>query len=157
MAHRDYMKIALQLAKIALEDGEVPVGAIVVKNGKVIGTGINRCERDKLATAHAEILAIESASKTIGDWRLDGCTMYVTLEPCPMCAGAIINSRIDTVVYALMDIKGGAMGGRIDISHNVFAKNVQTIGGVCEESAKELMDSFFSYIRSKTQNKILNL
>ena len=97
MAHRDFMARALELAQLAADMGEVPVGAVVVKDNKIIGEGYNRRETDGSATAHAEILAIEAACKTLGSWRLENCTLYVTLEPCAMCTGAIINSRIKMV------------------------------------------------------------
>ena len=96
-----YMKRALELAELAAKAGEVPVGAVVIKDGRIISEGYNRRETDSSATAHAEIIAVEGACRALGTWRLSGCTLYVTLEPCPMCAGALINSRIDRVVYGV--------------------------------------------------------
>ena len=105
-----YMKQALELARRAAQMGEVPVGAVVVRNGEVIGAAGNRRECDHSATAHAELLAIEQACKQVGSWRLSDCTLYVTLEPCPMCAGAIVNARVGRVVFGCKDARAGAMG-----------------------------------------------
>ena len=110
-----FMKEALKLAKKAAELGEVPVGAVIVYDGKSIARGYNRREIDQDGVAHAELIAIRRACKKIGFWRLEGCTLYVTLEPCPMCTGAIINTRIDRVVFGASDPKGGAMGGVTDL------------------------------------------
>lgn len=147
MAHRDYMKIAIELAEKALSMGEVPVGAVVVKDGEIIGEGYNTRESRQMATGHAEISAIEAACKALGSWRLEGCTLYVTLEPCAMCAGAIINSRIDRVVYGAPDMKSGAMGGRIDLTQVVLSRRVEIIQGVREEECLALLDSFFKSLR----------
>ena len=111
-----YMKKALENARIAFDLGEVPVGAVIVKDGEIISTGYNERETGKSATAHAELLAIERACEKLGSWRLHGCTLFVTLEPCPMCSGAIINSRIERVVSALKDPKAGALGSVLDLN-----------------------------------------
>ena len=105
-----FMQEALRLAALAASCGEVPVGAVVVRDGEVIGRGYNRRETDGSAIAHAEILAIEEACRTVGSWRLGGCTLYVTLEPCPMCTGAIVNARVERVVYGLKDPAAGCCG-----------------------------------------------
>ena len=149
MSHREFMNIALELAKKAYDMGEVPVGAVVVKNGCVIGRGYNTRENEQNALGHAEINAINDACKTLGSWRLDGCTLYVTLEPCPMCAGAIINSRIDTVVYSLIDFKAGAMGGKLDLTNSGLNHTPEIIVGVGEKESLALLDCFFENLRNK--------
>ena len=111
-----FMQKALELAKISAAEGEVPVGAIIVKGDEIVGTGRNRREYGKNALYHAEIEAIDNACKTLGGWRLWECDMYVTLEPCPMCAGAIINSRIKTVYYGASDLKAGSFGSVVDFN-----------------------------------------
>ena len=151
MAHRDFMQRALQLAQKAADLGEVPVGAVVVKDNRIIGEGYNRRETDGSATAHAEILAIESACKALGSWRLENCTLYVTLEPCAMCAGAIINSRIKMVVYSAEDYKAGALGGLCDLTKLPFNHRPEIIIGVMEEEARSLLKSFFEKLRKEKQ------
>ena len=139
-----YMSLALKEAeKSALAD-EVPVGAIIVKDGKVISRGHNLREKSNDPTAHAEIVAIRKACKKFGSWRLVGCTMYVTIEPCSMCAGTLLWSRIDKIVYGAKDFKGGALGSSI----NIFdAKNInhhpEIVGGVLENECSALMSNFF--------------
>lgn len=147
MTHRDYMAQAIQLAEKCEQWGEVPVGAVVVKDGQIIGEGYNTREKRQDSLGHAEIMAIQSACKYVKNWRLDGCTLYVTLEPCSMCAGAIINARLDRVVYGAPDMKAGAMGGRIDLPHLIMGRQVETIQGVCEEECLQLLDDFFKKIR----------
>lgn len=149
MAHRDFMQRALELAHTAYDLGEVPVGAVVVKNNKIIGEGYNRRETDGSATAHAEILAIEAACKTLGSWRLENCTLYVTLEPCAMCTGAIINSRIKLVVFSAEDYKAGAMGGMCNLCSLPFNHKPEIIIGVMEEEARSLLKDFFKTLREK--------
>ena len=126
---------AIELAKRAAEQGEVPVGALVVKSdtGEVVSGAYNLRESGKSATAHAEILAIEDACKKLGGWRLSGCTLYVTLEPCPMCAGAIINSRIDRVVYGASDALAGCCGSVMNFNAYPFSHAFQVSSGVCED------------------------
>ena len=136
------MKQALDLAKIAMEQDEVPVGAIIVQGDKVIARAYNTREKDKNALYHAEIKAIDEACKVLGGWRLVGCTMYVTLEPCPMCAGAIINSRIEKVVYGAPDNKAGAFGTMINLtSYPLFKPEI--ISGVLKEECSQILTSFF--------------
>ena len=149
MAHRDFMQRAVELAQVAYSLGEVPVGAVVVKDNKIIGEGYNRRETDGSATAHAEILAIEDACRTLGSWRLENCTLYVTLEPCAMCAGAIVNSRIKMVVFSAEDYKAGAFGGMCDFTKLPFNHIPEIIIGVMEDEARSLLKSFFRNLREK--------
>ena len=138
-----FMQQALSLAKRAKDDGEVPVGAIVVKDGEIIGSGYNLRESNKMATAHAEILAIEEACRKLGSWRLLDCTLYVTLEPCPMCAGAIVNSRIARVVYGVKDSAAGCCGSVVDLNRYPFLHSFSLTSGVCEEDCALLLKEFF--------------
>ena len=149
MGHREYMKEALALAGRAMDMGEVPVGAVIVRDGIVIGRGWNTKESEGRATGHAEIMAIEEACRYTGDWRLEGCTLYVNLEPCPMCSGAILSARIDTVVYSLIDFKSGALGGKIDLSKDYSNHSVNILSGICEDEARDMMDLFFEKLRQK--------
>ena len=143
-----YMRAAIDLAKKAAELGEVPIGAVVVKDGEIVGEGFNLRENAKLSTAHAEIAAIESACKNLGGWRLFGCTLYVTLEPCAMCAGAIVNSRIDRVVYGASDIRFGACGSLFNINSYPLNHAFMIESGVCEEECKTLLSDFFKNLRN---------
>lgn len=136
------MKQAIDLAKIAMSQDEVPVGAIIVRDDKVIARAYNTREKDKNALYHAEIKAIDEACKTLGGWRLVGCTMYVTLEPCPMCAGAIVNSRIEKVVYGAPDNKAGAFGTMINLTDYPLFKP-EIVGGVLKEECAQLLTTFF--------------
>ena len=145
------MQEAIALAKNAAELGEVPIGAVVVKNGEIIGRGYNLRETKKLSTAHAEISAIEDACKNLGGWRLFGCTLYVTLEPCPMCAGAIVNSRIDRVVYGASDVRFGACGSLFNINSYPLNHAFELTSGVCEEECRTLLSDFFANLRQKKQ------
>ena len=149
MAHRDFMARALQLAQLAAHMGEVPVGAVVVKDNRIIGEGYNRRETDGSAIAHAEILAIENACKSVGSWRLDNCTLYVTLEPCAMCTGAIINSRVKLVVYGAEDYKAGAMGGLCNLTQLPFNHKPEIIIGVMEDECRGILKEFFGNLRKK--------
>ena len=142
-----YMKEALRLAQCAAQNGEVPVGAVIVKDSEIIATGANRRESDQSPTAHAEIIAIQEASKSIGSWRLDGCTLYVTLEPCPMCMGAIINSRIEKVVFGAFDLKAGACGSVVNLNKYAFNHHPEVIGGIMEDECGEILTDFFKKIR----------
>lgn len=144
-----YMKKALENARIAFDLGEVPVGAVIVKDGEIISTGYNERETGKSATAHAELLAIERACKNLGSWRLHGCTLFVTLEPCPMCSGAIINSRIERVVCALKDPKAGALGSVIDLNSYPLNHKCNVEFGLMENEARELLHRFFDILRFK--------
>ena len=139
----DWMQEAISLAEQAAARGEVPVGALIVRDGACIGRGYNLREMQGSAIAHAEILAIEEACRALGDWRLTGCTLYVTLEPCPMCAGAIINSRIDRVVFGLKDAVAGCCGSVINLNRYPFSHAFSLTEGVCEEECAALLRDFF--------------
>lgn len=137
------MKFALENAVKAAEKGDVPVGAVIVRDGEIIGQGRNKREEEKNALLHAEICAIDEACRKLGSWRLKGCTMYVTLEPCPMCAGAIINSRIERVVFGAYDEKAGCFGSVDNFSSKGFNHKVQIIGGFMEEDCQKILTEFF--------------
>lgn len=145
-----FMKIALNEAYKAYSIGEVPVGAIIVNDNKVIASGYNMRETLKDPTAHAEIIAIKKASEFLGGWRLIGCTMYVTIEPCAMCAGAIINSRIEKLIIGAKDPKMGACGSIINIVQNQdFNHRTDVIWGVMEDECSEIMKDFFRVLRKR--------
>ena len=147
----EFMRMALSLANNASEIGEIPVGAIVVNSkGEVISKAYNLRENKKSATAHAEILAIEQACSALGGWRLYGCTLYVTLEPCPMCAGALINSRIDRVVFGAYDMQAGCCGSVINFNAYPFNHAFKIVGGVLEEECREVLTNFFKNKRKDT-------
>jgi len=141
------MKTALALASSAAEKGDVPVGAVVVKENKIIGCGQNRCQSKKDPTAHAEIEAIRQAAIAVSDWRLTGCTLYVTLEPCAMCAGAIINSRIERVVIGAKEDHTGCCGSVCNLFAMPFSGFVKIETGVLEEECKTLLQRFFQKAR----------
>lgn len=143
----EYMRAALEEAKKASNAGEVPVGAVIVQEGKIIASAYNRRETDKNAVAHAEIICINNACRELGGWRLPKCTLYVTLEPCPMCAGAVINSRIERVVFGAYDNRFGSFGSLIDLSEHPFNHKPQICGGVLEEEARKLLKEFFLKLR----------
>lgn len=145
----NFMREALVLAREAADEGEVPVGAVIVKDGQIIATGRNRREADKHALAHAEIEAIDNACRALGGWRLFGCTLYVTLEPCPMCAGAIINARIDRVVYGAPDPKAGSCGSVTDLFVLPYNHRPQAESGVLEEECAAVLKEFFKSLRKK--------
>lgn len=138
-----YMRQALHWAEVAAELGEVPVGAVVVKNGEVIGVGYNRREADGNALAHAECEAIAAACRAVGSWRLHGCTLYVTLEPCPMCAGAIINARVERVVYGAADPKAGCVGSLINLFALDLNHTPKLTVGVLQEECSAVLTRFF--------------
>ena len=144
-----YMKKAIALAMECEKDGEVPVGAVIVKDGEIIATGRNRRETEKNALHHAEIEAIDNACKALGGWRLFDCDLYVTLEPCPMCAGAIINSRIKTVYFGAYDNKAGSFGSVADFNRLPYNHKPEIIAGVMEKECSELMTDFFKKLRDK--------
>lgn len=146
-----YMTLALKQAEIAASLGEVPVGAVLVRQGKILSVGYNRREIDKNSLAHAEILAIDAGCKAAGGWRLFDSVLYVTLEPCPMCAGAILNSRIDRVVYAASDPKAGSLSSVIEMYSLPFNHRPEVEGGVLEEEASKLLKSFFRRLREKRE------
>ena len=143
----EYMDEALALAREAAAEGEVPVGCVVVCRDRIVGRGRNRRETDKSALAHAELAAIEEACRTLGGWRLWECTLYVTLEPCPMCAGAIVNARIPRVVYGASDSKCGACGSVCDLFGMDFNHHPVVEKGVREAEASELLSRFFQDLR----------
>ena len=149
----DFMDKALALAREALEDGEVPVGCVIVRRGVIVGQGRNRRETDKSALAHAEVEAIRQACAALGGWRLWECTLYVTLEPCPMCAGAIINARIPRVVYGARDLKCGAAGSVCDLFSMDFNHHPQAQGGVREAEAAALLQEFFRELRVRVRQR----
>ena len=142
-----FMKRAIELAKRSALEGEVPVGAVVVKDDEIVGEGRNRRERGKNALYHAEIEAIDSACKKLGGWRLWQCELYVTLEPCPMCAGAIINSRIKKVYYGAYDKKAGSFGSVADFNIIPYNHKPEIISGVMADACSELLTDFFKNLR----------
>ena len=142
-----FMDEALALAREAAAEGEVPVGCVIVRNGRIVGRGRNRREADKSALAHAEIEAIGQACRELGGWRLWECTLYVTLEPCSMCAGAILNARIPRVVYGASDSKCGACGSVCDLFNMDFNHHPTVEKGIREEEAAALMTEFFQNLR----------
>ena len=140
----EFMQIAMEEAKKAATLGEVPIGAVIVMNKNVIGLEHNKCEVLKDATAHAEILAIKSASKSLDNWRLNGATLYVTIEPCTMCIGAIIQSRISRIVYGAKDPKAGACGSVYNlVAPHLLDHEVEIVAGVCKEECLDLIQTFF--------------
>lgn len=142
-----FMEQALILAKQAAEEGEVPVGAVVVKDGEIVGKGRNRRENGKNALAHAELEAINEACKMLGGWRLWQCDMYVTLEPCPMCTGAIINSRIRRLVYGASDAKAGSCGSVINLFDLPYNHKPEILGGIMKKESTALLSDFFKKLR----------
>lgn len=149
-----YMKEAIRQAKKAEALGEVPIGCVIEYEGKIIGRGYNRRMVDKTVLAHAEIIAIRKACKKMGDWRLEGCTMYVTLEPCPMCAGAIVQARIPTVVIGSMNPKAGCAGSVMDLLHeDGFNHQVETRIQILGEECSRMLSDFFRQLRKKKAEK----
>ena len=146
-----FMTKALECAKKAQEIGEVPIGAVIVKDERIIATGYNLREKRNSPSAHAEIIAIEKACKKLKDWRLDGCEIYVTLEPCPMCAGAILNARISRVVYALADEKMGAVGSAFNLFSMQLGDKTMIKSGVLKDRANEILTTFFRDIRKNKE------
>ncbi|MBQ7397251.1 MAG: tRNA adenosine(34) deaminase TadA [Clostridia bacterium] len=144
-----FMREALAEAKVAFALGEVPVGAVVVREGQIIARGHNRREIDRLATAHAELLAMEAACRAIGSWRLSDCTLYVTLEPCPMCAGTVVNARMGRVVYGAKDAKAGAMGSVLSVNAYPLNHKAQVTAGVLEQECVGILREFFESKRKK--------
>ena len=147
-----YMNQAYELAKKAASKGDVPIGCVIVRNGKVIAKGYNRRNKDKQVLAHAEIIAIKKASKVVGDWRLEDCTMYVTLEPCQMCAGAIVQARIPEVIMAASNPKAGCAGSVMDILNNPdFNHQVSVKKGILQEECSALLKDFFRELRIRNK------
>ncbi len=151
MTDEEYMSRAVELAKKAAALGEVPVGAVIVKKstGEIVGKGYNLRESGKSPLAHAEIIAINEASKTLGGWRLIDCEMFVTLEPCPMCCGAIINSRIERVVFGAYDKKAGSCESVVKLFELPYNHRPQIIGGVMQNECADILSDFFKTLRSK--------
>ena len=144
---KKFMREALSLAEEAFSAGEVPVGAVVVKDGKVIGRGRNRREEHQSVLGHAELEAMEQAAKVLGSWRLTGCTLYVTLEPCPMCAGAILNAHLPRVVFGAKDPKSGAAGSLVDLLHLPGCFQPEVSGGILEAECSQALRDFFRTLR----------
>ena len=147
MSDKKYMLLALEEAKKAAEKGEVPIGAVIVRRGEVIASAHNERETVFDATAHAETSAIRRACQYLGGWHLTDCTLYVTLEPCPMCAGAIINSRIDRVVFGAYDSREGSFGSLINLASYPYSSRPEIVGGVMESECKAVLSDFFKKIR----------
>ncbi len=146
-----FMELAIAEARKALDLGEIPVGAVVVRGGLVIGAGHNLREREKNPLLHAEIAAISQAARAVGDWRLGGCEIYVTLEPCVMCSGAILNARMDRVIFGAYDPEYGAAGGRLDLfARHLYGGRTAVVGGVMEKECAALLNDFFKGAREKT-------
>lgn len=143
------MTLAIEQAKKALALGEVPVGCVVVKDDIIVGQGYNTRETAKHSMGHAELMAIDQACKELGGWRLFGCTLYVTLEPCPMCMGAIINSRIDTVVFGAPDHKAGCCGSVIHLAECGFNHRPKVVSGVMQAECSQMLSDFFKALRNK--------
>ena len=153
MEDQDFMDQALALAAEAAAEGEVPVGCVIVWKGQIVGKGRNRREQGKSALAHAEIEAIDQACRTLGGWRLWECTLYVTLEPCPMCAGAILNSRISRVVYGASDAKCGACGSVCDLFSMAFNHHPVVEKGLRQEACTALLQDFFRQLRTELRTR----
>ena len=147
MDHEVYMRQALALAREAAESGEVPVGCVIVRDGQVVGRGRNRREEKQSTFSHAEMEAIAGANESLGSWRLDDCTLYVTLEPCPMCAGAILNARISRVYYGARDREMGACGGVLNLYMEDFPHPPALVGGVLGEECRAVLSDFFRGLR----------
>lgn len=141
------MREAIALGQYAATLGEIPVGAVIVKDGQIVGRGYNRREMDRDATGHAEMMAIRDACHNLNTWRLSGCTLFVTLEPCPMCTGAILQSRISTVVFGAFDEKAGCCGSRMNFTAGDLDCNTEVYGGVLASECFSLMKDFFHFLR----------
>ena len=149
-----YMKQAIREARKAYALGEVPIGCVIVNEGKIIGRGYNRRNTDKSTLSHAEITAIKKASKKMGDWRLEGCTLYVTLEPCQMCAGAIVQARIDEVVMGSMNPKAGFSGSILNLLEMPeFNHQVKVTRGIMEEECSQMLTNFFKELRIRNKQE----
>ena len=154
MKHITYMQAAIEEAKKAQNLGEVPIGAVIVKDGEIIARGYSLRETSQLSNAHAEMIAIAKANEMVGSWRLEDCTLYVTLEPCPMCAGAIVQSRIPTVVFGAHDPKGGCCGTIYNLlDESKFNHRCELVSGVLEEECGQLLSDFFRNLRQKKKQQ----
>ena len=147
MTHEDYMNQALTLAREAAAHGEVPVGCVIVRDGKIIGRGRNRREEKQAVSSHAEMEAMAQANEALGSWRLGDCDLYVTLEPCPMCAGAILNARVRRVFYGARDRAMGACGGVLNLFMEDFPHHPQLVGGILAEDCQAVLSAFFKELR----------
>lgn len=154
MEHTDYMREALMLAREAYEAGEVPVGCVIVKNDRIVGRGRNRREEKQSALSHAELEAIADACETLGGWRLKGTRLYVTLEPCPMCAGGIISARIPEIYYGAKDEGFGACGSILNLFEENFRHHPKIVGHILEEECRELLQTFFTQVREKSPENL---
>lgn len=143
----DYMEEALKLAKQAMLEGEVPVGALIVRDTEIIGRGFNTRERDGDIFGHAELTAMKKASSALGGWRLTGCTLYVTLEPCAMCAAASLSAQLKRIVFGAFDQAYGACGSAIDLTDGRLGRVIEVVGGVREQTCAQLLSEFFQSIR----------
>ena len=148
--HEEYMAQALALAREAAAAGEVPVGCVIVREGQVVGRGRNRREERQRTSSHAEMEAIAQANATLGTWRLEDCALYVTLEPCPMCAGAILNARIPRVYYGARDSVMGACGGVLNLFMEDFPNRPALVGGILEEACRQVLEDFFRSLRQRS-------
>ena len=156
MSHEDYMREALELARQAAEEGDVPVGCVIVKDGAIVGRGRNRREEKQATASHAEMEAIAQANEHLGTWRLDDCELYVTLEPCPMCAGALLQCRMDEVIIGCMSPKSGCAGSVMNLLEaDGFNHKVRVIQGVLEEECSALMKDFFRELRVRVKEEKL--
>ena len=149
MEHEKYMRRALELAHEAARAGEVPVGCVIVKDGRIVGEGRNRREELRAAASHAEMEAIAAANARLASWRLDGCALYVTLEPCPMCAGAILNARLARVFYGARDPAFGACGGVTNLFMEDFPNRPALVGGILGEECRAVLSDFFRSVRQR--------
>lgn len=148
MSHQDWMQLALEEARIAFELGEVPIGAVVVQKGQMIAKAHNEKELRQDPTAHAEVLAVQRATQVLGAWRLSDATLYVTLEPCPMCAGSLVQARLKTLVFGAADIKGGAVGSVTNVLDvNRWNHRIEVVAGVLEEECSQILKEFFRKLR----------
>lgn len=150
MEHEEFMRAALALAREAAGHGEVPVGCVVVRGGEIVGRGRNRREETRSAASHAEMEAIADANARLGTWRLDDCSLYVTLEPCPMCAGAIVNARIKRVYYGARDEAMGACGGVLNLFMERFPHTPELVGGLLADECRAELSDFFRALRQST-------
>lgn len=149
LQHSDYIKLALKEAQKTQYSSDIPVGCLIVSDGTVIGRGHNIREKNHTALGHAEIIAIDMANKVKGNWRLNDCTLYVTLEPCIMCTGAIINARIPTVVFGSYNIQSGCCCSLMDINQIGFPHKIELYSGICEMQCNEILKGFFDKMRNK--------
>jgi len=148
MNHQDYMRLALEEARIAFEYGEVPIGAVVVHDNQIIAKAHNEKELRQDPTAHAEVLAVQRATQALGIWRLSEATLYVTLEPCPMCAGSLVQARLKTLVFGAADLKGGAVGSVTNVLDvNRWNHRVEVVAGILEEECSQILKDFFRKLR----------